>query len=216
MTNTPPSPTSTLRKPVQERSRARYQMLLDAAHELLLTQELQEVGLYLVAKRAGVPPASAYHFFPTPAALMLALADRYHQIFEEFPQAIERSTITSWQMLLQTRLAAAVDIYNDSLPIRKLFLGGHTTPELVQSEAAFNVQIAAKMLPYYEQFFHMPHIENADGKYLVMLTLVDAIWRLSFTQHGVITPSYAQESFAVAVAYCRTFLPETIPLRREQ
>lgn len=199
---------------MQERSRARYNKLLDAAHELLLTHELEDIGLYQVAKKADIPPASAYHLIPTPSALLLALADRYHEQFSQLTQSIDASEIATWQGLLKLRLTAAVRIYNDSLPIQKLFLGGHTTRELVQSEAAFNEMIAEKMLPYYDQLFHMPHIEDAAGKFLVMLTLVDALWALSFTQHGRITDRYADESCAVATAYCRTFLPEVI-LRRK-
>lgn len=216
--NDDPSPaeksTPTPRKrPLQERGVARYNKLLDAAHALLIEHELDEVGLYQVAKKAGVPPASAYHFFPTPGALLLALAERYHEEFSDLARKVETRGVMSWQALLKLRLEAAVRIYNDNPPIQKLFLGSHTTRELVQSEAGFNELLARRMLGFYEQFFHMPHIRDAERKFLIMLTLVDSVWSLSFTKHRTITPQFADEALSVAVSYCRTFLPEVIERR---
>lgn len=201
------------KRPQQERGVARYNKLLDAAHALLIEHELDEIGLYQTAKRAGVPPASAYHFFPTPGALLLALAERYHEEFSDLARKIDTRGATTWQDMLKLRLTEAVRIYNANPPIQKLFLGSHTTRELVQSEAGFNELLARRMLAFYEQYFHMPHIRDAERKFLVMLTLVDAVWSLSFTKHRTITPQFEEEALAVAVSYCRTFLPEVIERR---
>ena len=201
------------KRALQERGLVRYNRLLDAAHALLVEHEIEEVGLYQIAKKAEVPPASAYHFFPTPGAVLLALAERYHRQFDAIGASVDAHQATSWQALLRLRLGEAVRIYNASLPICKLFLGSHTTRELVQSEAGFNEAIARRMLAFYERFFHMPRIRDAERKFLVMLTLVDAVWSLSFTKHRTITPAFEEEALAVAVAYCRTFLPEVIEVR---
>ncbi|MFH0132397.1 TetR/AcrR family transcriptional regulator [Variovorax sp. VaC1] len=207
------SPPTPRKRPSQERGVARYNKLLDAAHALLIENELDEIGLYQTAKKAGVPPASAYHFFPTPGALLLALAERYHEEFSELARKVDTRGVKSWQALLQLRLSAAVQIYNQNPPIQKLFLGSHTTRELVQSEAGFNELLARRMLGFYEQFFHMPHIRDAEHKFLIMLTLVDSVWSLSFSKHRTITAQFEEEALAVAVAYCRTFLPEVIEPR---
>jgi AcrR family transcriptional regulator len=65
------------RKPVQKRSRERYERLLDATESLLSAQDAGSVGLYDIAKHANVPPASVYHFFPTKEAAFVALAERF-------------------------------------------------------------------------------------------------------------------------------------------
>jgi len=51
------------RKPLQQRSRERYELLLDATEALLSERDAIDVGLYDIAKHAKVPPASVYHFF---------------------------------------------------------------------------------------------------------------------------------------------------------
>ncbi|MFT4266188.1 MAG: TetR/AcrR family transcriptional regulator [Xenophilus sp.] len=201
------------KRPLQERGVVRYNKLLDAAHALLQSHELDEIGLYQIAKAAQVPPASAYHFFPTSGAVLLALAERYHAQFASVGQRVDTPGVTTWQGMLKLSLDEAVRIYNENLPICKLFLGSHTTRELVQSESGFNELIAGRMLAFYDQFFHMPRIRDAQGKFLIMLTLVDAVWSLSFTKHRRITPQLAEEALSVAIAYCRTFLPEVLELR---
>src|SRR5476651_676599 len=56
--------TAAPRRPSQQRSRLRFEMLLDAADALLAEHEPTEVGLYDIAAAADVPPASVYHLFP--------------------------------------------------------------------------------------------------------------------------------------------------------
>src|SRR5271170_7255277 len=65
------------RRPSQQRSRLRFEMLLDAADALLSDKETTDVGLYDIAGAANVPPASVYHLFPTKEAAFVALAERY-------------------------------------------------------------------------------------------------------------------------------------------
>ena len=201
------------KRPQQERGVLRYNKLLDAAHSLLIEHELDEVGLYQIAERAEVPPASAYHFFPTPGAVFLALTERYHERFAHLTLNLEMPEDGRWQTLLKLRLAAAAQIFNENPPMQKLLLGGYTTRDLVLAEAGFNERMASEMAETYDKLFSMPPIRNLQRKYLVMLTLVDAIWRLSYAQHGAITSEFLGEAELVAVSYCRTFLPEVIERR---
>lgn len=213
-TSTPKkSTTGATKRPQQGRSVARFNALLDAAHRLLFDRELDEVGLYVVAQAAGVPPASAYHFFPTPTALYLSLAERYHEQFNKLTLDVEMPEDGRWQTLLRQRLLAAAAVYNENPPMQKLFLGSHTARDLTLAEAGFNELMAQKMVEVYEQHFVMPAIRDAQRKWLVMLTLVDAVWSLSYTKHRCITTEYADEAVLVGVSYCRTFLPEVIEPR---
>ncbi|SFP38678.1 transcriptional regulator, TetR family [Variovorax sp. 770b2] len=210
----PVSPAPSVRKrPQQERGVVRFNRLLDAAHALLERQELHEIGLYQIAKEAQVPPASAYHFFPSPDAVLLALAERYHTLFYELVDHVDAPRAPTWQAWLKLRIAAAVRLYNDTPPIRKLLLGSHTTREVVQSEAGFNDVLARSILAHCERLFHMPYVRDAERRFLVMLTLIDAVLSLSYAKHGMITPQFEEDALVAAVSYCRTFLPEVIEQR---
>jgi AcrR family transcriptional regulator len=62
--------------PQQERSRARQQALLDAAEEILGEVGADGLKMREVARRANLPIASVYHYFPSAAALIRTLVER--------------------------------------------------------------------------------------------------------------------------------------------
>ena len=63
-------------KPQQDRSRVRLQSLLDAAEEVIVESGLHGLAMREVARRANLPIASVYHYFPSTAALIRALIER--------------------------------------------------------------------------------------------------------------------------------------------
>ena len=72
------TPTSHLRnRPVQARSQARVELLLDVAAEVFEEVGYDSATTNLVAARAGVPVGTLYRWFPDKAALAEALTDRY-------------------------------------------------------------------------------------------------------------------------------------------
>lgn len=196
------------RKPQQERSLVRYNLLLDAAHGLLLTREIGEIGLYQVADRAGVPAASAYHFFPSPGAIFAALAERYQAELTTLLEAARPPADGRWQTLLRETASLFVQRYNQNLPMSKVILGGVVRPELVQSEQNFVEMTAMRLTVLCDTLYHMPVIRDLQHRLHVMLTLVNAVWALSFSRHGCITPEFEADASVAAIAYCRTFLPE--------
>ena len=72
------TPTTHLRhRPVQARSQARVELLLDVAAAVFEEVGYDSATTNLVAARAGVPVGTLYRWFPDKAALAEALTDRY-------------------------------------------------------------------------------------------------------------------------------------------
>ena len=63
-------------KPQQDRSRIRLLALLDAAEEVIAESGLHGLAMREVARRANLPIASVYHYFPSTTALIRALIER--------------------------------------------------------------------------------------------------------------------------------------------
>lgn len=63
-------------KPQQDRSRLRFQALLDAAEEVIAESGLQGLTMREVARRANLPIASVYHYFPSTTGLVRAVVER--------------------------------------------------------------------------------------------------------------------------------------------
>lgn len=70
---------SSRRTPVQARSRARVDAILDAADAVFLEMGYAAATTNHVAARAGTSIGSLYRFFPDKEALLVALANRYGQ-----------------------------------------------------------------------------------------------------------------------------------------
>lgn len=193
----------------------RYAALVDATEALLHEQSADEVGLYQIAERAGVPPASVYYFFPTKEAAFLALTRRYLDRFGTISeQPIPTSAAKSWQALLSHHLRLMMGLYNAHVPALKLILGGFGGESVKQADREFMEQAAAGLHQRYDAMFHLPFLRHPERTFLLMLEITDAIWAVSYIRHGTITDEYFQEALAATTGYFRTFLPEHLEPRQ--
>ncbi len=205
------------RQPLQERGRARFEALLDTVEAMLAEHEPDQIGFYQIAQQAGMPAASVYHFFPTKSAAFLALAERYLNHFRRDAQhPVEAADIGCWQDVIRIRYERAVAYYNAYPPAMKLILGAQPFLEIRSADTTANEDISKHLLEQLRQAFHFPFLAEPEQKFLICLSIADAIWRISFTAHGRITPGYAREATQATLAYMRTFLPEVLEPRVEQ
>ncbi len=63
-------------RPVQARSRKKIDAILDATADLLQRYGIDAVTTLAIAEKAGVPPATVYHYFENRLAIFAALARR--------------------------------------------------------------------------------------------------------------------------------------------
>lgn len=204
------------RPPQRGRGVLRYDALLDATDELLQTQSTDDVGLYQIAERAGVPPASAYHFFPTKDAAFLGLAQRYLRGFTDLTRRpVPAHALAGWQALLRWDLDQGLAYYHAHPAALKLLLGGYGGMATRQANNAYNRRIGGSTYHRLDAAFHMPPLRDAAAVFHVNIEITDAIWTLSYLEHGRITEALAEEAHRASVAYCRLYLPEHVELRAE-
>lgn len=204
------------RAPTRGRGVTRYAALVDATEALLQENSPDDVGLYQIAERANVPPASVYHFFPTKEAAFLALAQRYLEGFRRLTlEPVPAEALDNWQSLLAWDYRQAMSYYNAHSPALKIFLGGFGGVETRQADREFNERNARNLYNRWNLIFHMPFLREADKKFHINLQILDAVWSISFLRNGSITEDYYGEAVAACTAYCRLFMPERIELRDE-
>ncbi|MFC9897154.1 TetR/AcrR family transcriptional regulator [Nocardia sp. NPDC127579] len=84
------------RAPVQQRSRARVERVLQAASELLDEQGLDAVTTRSLAERARIPVATLYQYFPNREAVLAELATRaVDRVDQELGTRLAALTATS-------------------------------------------------------------------------------------------------------------------------
>lgn len=206
--------TSGPRQPARGRGQLRYDALVDATEELLRTDDPDEVGLYRIAERAGVPPASVYHFFPTKEAAFTALAMRtMEQLVAVHREPIPADQIQSWQQLFRVDAGRARDFYNTHPAGLKIFYGGYGGVDARNIDENTSLKLATASYARMDSIYYMPFMREPEAKFKSRMAILDAIWSLSVRKHGTINDEYFEESYLACTAYSRTFLPDRIELR---
>ena len=57
----------------------KYDRILDALHQLLEDQTLQNISVSDIAKKAGIGKGSIYYYFPSKEAILDALIERNYE-----------------------------------------------------------------------------------------------------------------------------------------
>lgn len=202
------------RAPSRGRGVLRFTALLDATADLLHEQAPDEIGLYQIAERAGVPAASVYHFFPTKEAAYVALASRCsEELLAVHRQPIEARLITSWQELYRIDARRAMDFYNGYPPYLKIIYGGYGGVDAHNVDKVLALSFSTSSYDRLNRIFHMPVIRDAEKKFEVRLGILDSVWQISVRRHGSITEEYFEESLKAAFAYARLYIPDHLEPR---
>lgn len=203
-----------LRRPSRGRGVVRYQGLLEATEALLFEADPDVIGVYQIAEKAGVPPASAYHFFPTKEAAYQALAERYLEgLVRMHSEPIEAAHIKTWQDLSAIDMRRAMDYYNARPPMLKILYGGYGGVEARNIDILTNENLAKAAWRRLNSIFHVPHLPGEEMKAQIALGILDAIWTISVRLHGKITEEYYQEALCACIAYRRLYMPEFLQPR---
>lgn len=202
------------RAPSRGRGVRRYAALLDATAELLHEQAPDEIGLYQIAERAGVPPASVYHFFPTKEAAYVALATRCsEEMLKVHATPIEARLIQSWQDLFRIDARRGMEFYNRNPPYLKITYGGYGGVDAYNVERILALTFSTSSYDRLNRIFHMPVIREPERKFEIRLGILDSVWQISARCHEQITEEYFEESVKAAIAYMRLYIPDHLEPR---
>jgi AcrR family transcriptional regulator len=202
------------RVPSRVKGKLRYEALLEATETLLNSEDPDTIGLYQIADKAKVPPASVYHFFPTKEAAFLGLAQYYaDRIAEHLSEPIEAAAIRSWQELAAIDMRRSAEFHNAHPPMMKINYGGYGGVATRNVDAVFARRIASALYSRMNKLFHMPFIRNPDDVFEMRVAIIDAIFAISYRRFGKINEQYVQEAHRAVVAFMSQFLPPRMELR---
>ena len=120
-----------VRIPVQNRSKARVKLILDVTEAIILESGWEAATAHMIAKRADIPPAGVYHFFPDRFAVYSTLLERYLSDFDE--QLVKTFADVDphrWEDLVDTVIDLFVTFLRENDCARILALGGASNHEM--------------------------------------------------------------------------------------
>lgn len=188
--------------PERENGRRRYTVLLDAAERLLMRDGPATLTIKRLAHEAGVPAASVYHFFPTPAAISIGLSERYLAAFVDLVgRPIAGIEGLSWQQIVETLMFRAVAYYTDHPYAQRLVLGSDHSAQIRNADFENNRLLAGLVASLLTPHFPDVPPDQLGRATLVGITIGDAILTLSIQDLGEITPAYGHEAVTAICGY---------------
>ncbi len=202
-----------IRRPRQQRSRERFEAILDAAERLLQDRDPHEVSIYTIAEEADMPPPSIYHFFPDGNHVFMALAERYFNMFLGGLESIEGKLFDDWQALVEYRYALSRNLFNNNVAARKVLLGAAATWAIRTRDIDTNRRLARGAIVELNRFFILPKVPDLVDRITETIIMNDAIWALYDHRFGHLPDD--QEIFAkrARLGHMRTYLPEYLTAR---
>jgi AcrR family transcriptional regulator len=202
-----------IRRPRQQRSRERFEAILDAAERILQERDPHEVSIYTIAEEADMPPPSIYHFFPDGNHVFMALAERYFEMFLGGLESIEGKRFDDWQGLVEFRYALSRRFFNDNVAARKILLGAAATWAIRTRDIDTNRLLARGAIVEINRFFILPKVPGLVDRVTETIIMNDAIWALYDHRFGHLPGD--EEVFArrARLGHMRTYLPEYLAMR---
>jgi AcrR family transcriptional regulator len=199
----------------QRRGDRRRERLLEAAGELICARPLPEVSYAAICSRAGVPPSSAYHFYPDLDALFRALLESGRAGFDAaLMKPMRASQIRSWHAVVEALVGRAAS-YNRTHPVAaRLAIGGHTPPQLKRLDRDADRVRAGLALAALEGLFVMPRMRHKQQVAFVATEIVDAVFTTSMIEMGRITPAYVTLAKRAVVGFLGQYFGATLRRRR--
>jgi AcrR family transcriptional regulator len=195
-----------------QQGRVRRQKLLMGAKKLSETRSINDISLADVCEEAGIPRASAYHFFPNIEAIFLAL--RFLNAIEilEILTTVETVDYDRWQGYLTALIQRCVSIFHDDQTKAKLIYDTNT-PDFEGDSFGEDMdhQIVELVYKRLSERYEMPKFEDIQDILLVTYSIINGIFTLSYRRHERITDNYLQEATTASIAYLRCYLPEKLP-----
>ncbi len=197
-----------IRRPIQKRSRDRFEAILDAAERMLETSDPASISVHRLAAELEMSAPSIYHFFPDASLVFAALAERYLHGFEV--QAADLSSIKfdNWQELQTYNFRQARSFFNANAPARKILLGPALSFDIRTRDLQSDIVMAKRGIEQMRAMFVVPYVPDLIARSIELIVINDALWALSIHRHGTITEEMEEQARRARLAYARTFFPE--------
>src|SRR2546430_15969661 len=169
------------RVPVQGRSLARVQRMLDACAELVDELGYEALTTTLLAERAGVAIGSVYQFFPDKRAIVQALALRNLEAYlARLDARSAQVEYAHWWDVVDAAIDEYIAMHREVPGFRTLHFGDVVDVHLLDAERDNNTIIAEQLAGLLVSHFGAVAGERLDFALAIAVEAGDALIKLAF------------------------------------
>ncbi len=182
MTQAGPAPVGPLRRvPVQGRSLARVQRMLDACADLVDEVGYDGLTTTLLAERAGVAIGSVYQFFPDKRAIVQALTMRNVEAYvERLSARINDGGLSKWVDAVDAAMDEYIDMHRTTPGFRTLHFGDVVDTNLLDEERDNNAVIVDQFARILVHGFGLAEDRRLTFALAMAVEMADALVKAAF------------------------------------
>lgn len=183
----------------QERSKLRVAKIIEAAHQILLTQNIDDITISNLAVHSDLKRTSTYKFFANPDDVKELLVQRYIQeCSQNFLQTDNQDIYDDLSKATEESVIRIFNFFSSNIGAQKLILQNTVSPP-VQSETLH--QLASQIISYIETNIKLPAMFNKEGVFLVMVQIIISILSLNIKENGELNQIGKSEAHRASYAY---------------
>ena len=182
VTQTGTVPVGPLRRvPVQGRSLARVNRMLDACAELVDEVGYDGLTTTLLAERAGVAIGSVYQFFPDKRAIVQQLTLRNVDTYvERLNGRITNGDLANWWDAVDAAIDEYIDMHRSVPGFRTLHFGDVVDRHLLDDERDNDAVIAEQLVQVLVSGFGLADGANLSFSLTIAVEIADSLIKLAF------------------------------------
>lgn len=197
-------------KKMQSRGRQRRRELLETARALLKEREMQKLTLPDIASAAGIPRASAYHFFADVQDVFHAVAEAVEAELLAYQEAVAKVEASDWRQIVAAYVRSGAEFFRQNYDAAQLLIGPHTPAIVKLSDRKSDVLLANQLLGMVSDRFVIPEINDPEGKIYHAIEIADLFFCLSVMRCGEISDEYENEAVSASIAYLSIYIPPVL------
>jgi AcrR family transcriptional regulator len=189
-------------EPIQERSAARIDALLDAAAEVVDEIGFDRLTTAMVAERAGASIGTVYRYFPDRIVLLQALRDRALLRYRRsVVAAIHDQNPEHWWNAVECAIDAFVDMFRTETGFRIIRFTDAERSGVPEEEVARDVSFARQFADILSDEYGLPAGEDLAFRLEIVVEIMDALINRAFLDDPAGDEKYISEARTVARDY---------------
>jgi AcrR family transcriptional regulator len=169
------------RAPVQERSAARVERMLDVCARLIDQVGYEATTTTMIAKHAEVSVGSLYQFFPDKRAVVQALARRNLDTYlARLADLLASSRLAHWWDMIDVAIDLFVELHRQIPGFRVVRFGDVVDTHLLQPEEDNDQVLAHRIFGLVQSRFGVELTADERLAVVVLIKAADAVTRFAF------------------------------------